>query len=220
MQGLDAIFFDLDGTLVDSAPDIQSCLFAALQEHAITADGAAARFKIGPPLDAMIRYMVPGISPERLAGVVESFRKNYDRSDYPLTVPFKGVECLFSQLALTGLPLYVATNKPLLPSKRIVAKMGWSFFEALLTPDFMEGRCFTKPQLLQFVATDRGYDPKKCIMVGDLSDDVVAARTAGFRSVIVSWGYGEVEFLANCGADWLVFEPAEIISIGKGLCGV
>ena len=211
----DAFFFDLDGTLVDSAPDIRTCLFEALRECEIETHGMIERFKIGPPLDAMIRLMDPDITEARLVSVVASFRKRYDQSAYPLTVPFAGVESLLSILKSSGFPLYVATNKPSCPSKRIVDKLGWHFFEAILTPDSFPGSRCNKAQLLQRITAERRYNPRNCLMVGDLPEDVEAARTAGFSSVVVSWGYGNANDLAQCGADWLVSEPAQVMAIRK-----
>jgi phosphoglycolate phosphatase-like HAD superfamily hydrolase len=215
--GTNAVFFDLDGTLVDSAPDIRACLFDALFEHNVKADGMSERFRIGPPLDMMIRTMVPGLSEERLISVMASFRRRYDQSDYLLTVPYEGVEPILSELASLGIPLYVATNKPFFASTRIIKKMGWSFFEAILSPDAFGGERLKKVQLLQRIACERGYCSRRCLMVGDLPEDVDAAREAGFGSVAVTWGYGDVEVLSRCAADWLVSEPAEISMIGRGV---
>ena len=57
-------------------------------------------------------------------------------------------------------------------------------------------------------------------MVGDLPEDIDAARNAGFGSVAVTWGYGNEDVLSRCGADWLVSKPAEIMEIGKAFFDV
>ncbi len=213
----DAIFFDLDGTLIDSAPDIRACLLDALRENDLFAERMDERFEIGPPLDLMIRTMVPGVSEAALVAAVQSFRKRYDQSDYPLTVAFAGIEDLLFELSSFGLPLYVATNKPGFASTRIINKNGWNhFFEAILSPDVIKGMRLTKAQMLIRTASDNGYNPKNCMMVGDLRDDIDAARTAGFFSVAVTWGYGDKSILLQCGADRVVSCPAEISVIAKG----
>lgn len=213
----EAIFFDLDGTLVDSAPDIRDCLFDALREHGMDTDSLSERFRIGPPLDMMIRAMVPGLSDERRVSVVTAFRRRYDQSDYPLTVPYEGIDALLSELASAGVPLYVATNKPVFASTRIVNKQGWHCFDAILSPDSFPGERLTKAALLLRTAHARGYCHKKCLLVGDLPEDVDAAREAGFASVAVLWGYGDVAALSQCGADWAVSDPSELRAKGKML---
>ena len=66
----EAIFFDLDGTLVDSAPDIRACLFEAFLEQGINTDGLSERFRIGPPLDIMIRSCLLYTSPSPRDGLL------------------------------------------------------------------------------------------------------------------------------------------------------
>ena len=213
----EAVFFDLDGTLVDSAPDIRICLFDALREQGLDADGLSERFRIGPPLDIMLRAMIPGLSEEQLASVVTAFRRRYDQSDYPLTVPFEGIDLLLSELASAGVPLYVATNKPVFASTRIVNKQGWHCFDSILSPDSFPGERLTKASLLLRAARERGYCHEKCLMVGDLPEDVDAAREAGFASVAVLWGYGDVVALSQCGADWVVSHSSELRAKGDWL---
>jgi len=213
----EAIFFDLDGTLVDSASDIRACLFDAFLEQGINADGLSERFRIGPPLDIMIRDMIPGLSEERLVSVVTAFRKRYDQSAYPLTIPYEGIDPLLSELVSAGVPLYVATNKPIFASTRIVNKQGWHCFEAILSPDSFPGERLTKATLLLRTAHARGYCHKKCLMVGDLPEDVGAAREAGFASAAVLWGYSDIVALSHCGADWIVSDPSELRAKGKAL---
>ena len=213
----EAIFFDLDGTLVDSAPDIRACLFEAFLEQGINTDGLSERFRIGPPLDIMIRSMTPSLSEEQLVSVVTAFRRRYDQSDYPLTAPYKGIDPLLSELVSARVPLYVATNKPVLASTRIVNKQGWKCFNAILSPDSFPGERLTKASLLLRTAHERGYCHKRCLMIGDLPEDVYAAREAGFNSTAVLWGYGDVATLSQCGADWVVSDPSDLLTQGMGL---
>jgi phosphoglycolate phosphatase len=213
----EAIFFDLDGTLVDSAPDIQACLFDALREQGMDTTNLLERFRIGPPLDRMIQAMVPDLSEAQRVAVVTGFRSRYDQSDYPLTVPYEGIAPLLSELASTGIPLFVATNKPFFASTRIVNKQGWHCFDAILSPDSFSGERLAKASLLMRTAQARGYCPEKCLMIGDLPEDVEAARKAGFKCVAVLWGYGDGVALSQCGADWVMSDPSELCETRKGL---
>ena len=212
----EAIFFDLDGTLVDSVSDIRACLLTILDEHALHADGMADKFRVGHPLECMIRVMIPTITEDQLASVIVSFRSHYDQSEYLCTHSYPGIDALLKELTSIELPLFVATNKPFLPSSRIIDKMGWSrVFKSLLSPDIVDGKRYSKTQLLQMTSHAHGYHPERCLMVGDLPEDTEAARNAGFRSVAVSWGYGDAASLGASGADWIVAEPWEILEVGK-----
>ena len=210
---MDAIFFDLDGTLVDSAPEIRGCLYESLLEQgAPSNEDVMSRFRIGPPLEAMIRIMAPSLSNETVRAVIGSFRARYDSSDYALTKPFPGINDLLEQLAGTHIPLYVATNKPLYASTRIVQAKGWSCFSAILSPNSVAGEVLTKDQLLRRCAAEHAYRPNQCVMVGDLQDDVEAARRAGFLSAWVSWGCGDKSEAADWGADWIIDAPAGLLA--------
>jgi len=218
---MDAIFFDLDGTLVDSAPEIRECLLESLREQAVPLSAeAASRFQVGPPLDAMIRVMAPLLSDDVVRAVVGSFRARYDRSDFLRTLPFPGVDELLHMLAGEGIPLYVATNKPLYASTRIVQKKGWRCFDAILSPDSESGKFMTKAQMLQRCAAEHAYCPRRCVLVGDLPDDVEAARKAGFLSVCAGWGYGDTAKRANWGADWIIDAPADLLTMLRTLRNV
>jgi phosphoglycolate phosphatase len=212
----DTLFFDLDGTLIDSAPDIRDCLAAALVEQGYSPEVMDGGFRLGPPLEIMIRRMLPDIAEENLKCIVASFRKRYDVSDYPMTASFPGIDSLLIDLTASGCNLFVATNKPLLPTRRIVERMGWCHFTNLLCPDAFQGSRLTKAQLLKRALSDYGGIPSRCMMIGDLPDDIEAAKAAGITSVAVAWGYGEITMLSDCGADWIAHTPSDIISLVKG----
>lgn len=218
---MDALFFDLDGTLVDSASEIRSCLLDSFQEQGISLrENMLSRFRIGSPIDDMVRIMVPSLPEQSVCAVVAAFRARYDRSDYTQTLPFPGINDLLEKLSAACIPLYVATNKPLFASTRIVQKKGWRCFKDILSPNRGDGARLSKARLLQRCAEEHGYRPGRCVMIGDLQDDVEAAHTAGFLSAWVSWGYGDKTQAGDGRADWMVEKPSDLLSALKEPDGV
>ena len=118
-------FFDLDGTLVDSAPDILRLLAGVLREEGLGTPEPDKR-RIGPPLEDIILGLCPGLSPERLDRVVRVYRGRYRACPFDGSPAFAGIPPLFERLAARGCRLFVATNKPEDVTRRLLETRGLS----------------------------------------------------------------------------------------------
>lgn len=192
------IAFDLDGTLVDSAPDIIAAMQRAWAEVESTAF-PGPRFRIGPPLLEMVREL-GAVHPDAVAA---AYRRIYDDSDFSTTLPYAAVAEILGSLGRIA----IATNKRELPTKKIVARWFSGRFDRIACSDAVDGVAgrYSKAAMLRAIGAS--------VLVGDTVGDVRAAREAGVRVVAVTWGYEAPELLAAAQPDALVHEPRALVSL-------
>ena len=209
---ISSVVFDLDGTLVDSADDIIECLQQAFATTGISLAMPLTRSHIGPPLTEIIRTVRSGIGDESVAAVVEAFRTLYDNGTQQKTVLKNGVSNVLSKLSSMGIDLYVATNKPIVPTIKILNKYGLDIFVDVVTPDSTATNNLDKSGMLAHLRRTWAIDPDGCLMVGDTSSDVYAARNCGIKSVVLLDGYGEVNSITSARPDYVIEQIRDIFS--------
>jgi phosphoglycolate phosphatase len=196
---------DLDGTLVDSAPDIAHCLGAALEAVGYAAPGeTCTRVWIGDGLETLIARALAHAaqthghsSPhdgERLqAAALAAFLECYRDNLFARSRLYPEVEATLDTLRGRGIRLCCITNKRHAFSESLLAQAGLlDRFELLLGGDSLAEK---KPSPLQLEAASRtlGVDPAHAALVGDSHQDLRAARSAGYGFVFASYGYGKVD---------------------------
>jgi phosphoglycolate phosphatase len=201
---ISSVVFDLDGTLVDSADDIIECLQQAFVTAGISLSIPLTRNHIGPPLTEIIRTVQSGIGDESVTAVVEEFRILYDNGTLQKTVLKNGVAKVLSKLSSMGIDLYVATNKPIIPTKKILYNNRLDMFVDVVTPDSTTADNLDKTGMLAHLQRRWAIDPDGCLMVGDTSSDVYASRNCGIRSVALLDGYGEVNNIIASRPDYVI----------------
>lgn len=210
------IVFDLDGTLVDSAPEI-----AVAMEHAFCSvvPGEAfprERFRIGPPLLETIARLSPALSDDQRVAIAAAFRARYDASDFSATVPYPGVSEALELLAARGASLGIATNKRRGPTLSILDRWFPHRFSRVACVDGVWPDDGTRPgakvAMLVWLAARAGAAVDSAVMIGDTTADVAAARAAGMRAIAVTWGYEDAATLSSAGPDELVNDVASLLS--------
>ncbi len=188
------ILFDLDGTLVDSAPSITRSLNVALEEHgyrAIKVDdvrpllGNDARELIGLALDA--QGQTPSIA---ICGdIAARFLDIYRGDPVAGSALYPGCMDVLAECRQFGYTLAICTNKPTLTAMPVIDQMALApHFDAVVCGD---QAAFKKPDgrhILQ-ILDDLNCPPRDAVMVGDAANDVAAANDAGVKSVLVDYGY-------------------------------
>jgi phosphoglycolate phosphatase len=190
----DAVVFDLDGTLVDTAPDLHAHLnemladlgrpgFALADVRPMIGDGARMLLRRG--LDAS-GGIPAGVDIEAL---FDEFLRRYTARPLRFGATFDGVEAALEALARTGTRLGVCTNKPQAPADRLLAALDLArHFPVVIGGDSLAVRK-PDPGHLQAVLDRLRATPDRAVLVGDSANDVQAAAAIGMPCVLVSFGY-------------------------------
>jgi len=202
------VFFDLDGTLLDTRPGIISSILAALSENVPAPLPPESAFIIGPPIREIIRRALPGISPAALEASAKAFRHHYDTVGWQDSRPYAGVYEVLDELASLGIRRFVITNKPRTPTRLLLERAGiFEVFEAVLSPDALDPPFVSKQAIAEHCVTTFGADRATALFVGDSADDASAAQACGIPFVAAAYGYGQVNALS---AGMVCYQIADI----------
>ena len=202
MTTFENIIFDLDGTLVDSAEDIMYFLKEAYLRLKISAPHIDHKH-IGPPLLDMIRTFTPDIPDEDKAAVIKEFRRFYDRGIYPKTKLYEGVYDMLRTLFKARINLFLATNKPHVPTKKILRNLNIDFFDDIITPDTHSETVLSKTDMVYVLVRKWALKKAATTIVGDSEADVIAAHSNNITAVSVLYGYGEAEKIRFSKPDYI-----------------
>lgn len=215
------IAFDLDGTLVDTAPDLIGALNVVLGERGLApVPLAAARHLVGRGARKLIErgFADAGevLDEGQVGGLVARFLDAYRGRIAEESRPFPGVETALDRLAAAGAQACVCTNKPTDLALLLLDQLGLTGrFAAIIGPDRSPA---PKPDPRHFLTAiaAAGGDPKRSLMVGDSAADVDAAHAAGQPVVVVSFGYTETP-ARDLGGDALIEHydalPAAVVQL-------
>ncbi|MBS0214093.1 MAG: phosphoglycolate phosphatase [Proteobacteria bacterium] len=206
------VLFDLDGTLVDSAPD----LLAATNRVLADAGRAPLALEIFRPVvskgaRAMLAVAFPDLDSEARDQLIPVFLDYYDSAISAHGKAFDDIEGLLARIERAKLRWGVVTNKPEALARKVIAAMGWQDRCAVLVGGDTLAQKKPDPATLLHACAQLGVQPSHCVYVGDDERDVVAARAAGMHSVVALWGYREAhEDPATWGADRHIGFPLEL----------
>lgn len=207
-------FFDLDGTLADTDPDIRASWKAAMSDLGLVCPTFDRDFIAGPTLEEMAAKLFPDrYTPELGQRLRDRFGFHYDHDGFPNTPEYPGVLDAVRRLKAAGHRVFIATNKRYAGASAMAKHFGWDrVFEKIYTGDMHKddpaiGK-MRKPELLKFILAELGAKPEDCVMVGDTINDFEAAQKNGIPSVAVTWGYGTDAERRQAGR--IVSSPEEI----------
>lgn len=213
---LHAVLFDLDGTLVDSAPDLGGAGNDLRERRGLPPlpldafrpmTGAGARGMLGIALQ---------ITPEDPAfeALKHEYLAIYEARMTRLTRVFDEMAPVLDALDAAGLPWGIVTNKHSRFAVPVVEAAGLAQRSRVLVCGDTTPHAKPHPEPLFEAARRMGVDPARCLYVGDDLRDVQAGRAAGMGTVAVAWGYlGQGEPIEAWGADHLINLPAELLKL-------
>jgi phosphoglycolate phosphatase len=190
---ISAVLFDLDGTLIDTAPDFIRCLNQLRLQHGLAPLPAEQiRRSVSNGARAMIRVGF-GLDPEHPDYLEKhtAFLDLYEAGVAEETRLFEGMEELLHALEHRGIPWGIVTNKPARFAVPLIEALGLSSRCAtLVCPDHVTHRK-PHPESLILACRQIGTEPGTGLYVGDHERDIEAGRNAGMRTVAVRYGYIE-----------------------------
>jgi phosphoglycolate phosphatase len=206
------IIFDLDGTLIDSAPSILSTLTDTLSCHGFKPIINLDARIIGPPLDVVIEKVIGSNDLRIIQPLIDTFKIKYDSFGYKETVVFPGVNQLLKELNQLNIPIYIATNKRLKPTRLIIEHLGWSsLFKSIYALDCVLPAHLNKGKMLAQSLQDIGGMPQNIAYVGDKYEDGLAADTNSLPFIKACWGYGAREIEKNADGWKNLYCPADLM---------
>lgn len=212
----DAVLFDLDGTLADTAADLGSVLNRLLAELGRSPLPAEA---IRPHVSKGVRGLLGigfGLAPG-MEGYTELHRRfltYYGEAPCVATTLFEGVDALLACLEDCGIPWGVVTNKTSRYTLPVIESLGLIRRASCIVSGDSAPRPKPAPDPLLLASALAGTTPARCLYVGDDVRDIQSARAAGMSAVAAAWGYvGDDLPLENWGADAIIQSPADIVRL-------
>lgn len=218
LAGIRALLFDLDGTLVDSVPDIAIAIDRMLADLGRPPAGEArVRFWVGNGGRMLVRRAlagdVAGVADDDplLPRAMEIFFAHYDDTNGSISRLYPGVAAALDGFAARGLPMAVITNKPHRYIEPLFARLGiLGHFPLLIGGDTLPVKK-PDPQPLLLACRELAVAPAAALMVGDSKNDIDAARAAGCPVVAVDYGYNYGRPIGEDRPDRVVSDLRELL---------
>lgn len=208
------LLFDLDGTLTDPTDGIVRAVAHALERLGERMpEEVSLPALIGPPLHEAMGVLLQTTDRARIEAGVLAYREHYGETGLFENRVYPGIPEALEALRRAGHDLRVATAKPILYARRVLAHFDLDrHFEAVHGAEF-DGRRANKGELIRYILSVDGLDPDLTVMIGDRRHDLDGARSSGIRGVGVLWGFGSREELEASAPLALVASVGELPSV-------
>jgi len=188
-----AVVLDLDGTLVDSLPDLAASVNELLRERgrpALETSEVAGMIGDGTPKLVERAFLARGVARDEIETALPRFLAIYEARPTALSRPFPGAETTLTHLAAEGWRLGLCTNKPMRATRIMLRALDLEqFFGAVIAGDSLPVRK-PDPAPLRAALQTLGVVPARGIAVGDHANDLLAAAAAGVAAIWAEYGYG------------------------------
>lgn len=210
----EAVFFDLDGTLLDTLADLKNAVNVSLEAAGMPKRSMdEVRQFVGNGIHLLIERAVPeGTAPEKTEEVFAAFKSYYTEHCLEETKAYVGVQAMLTAVHGKGYPMAVITNKNEEAAKSLIqtvfkGKIG-------LTVGQHDGVAKKPaPDMFLLTAKKLHVNAKNVLYVGDSDVDLMFANSVGCDCVTVSWGFRGREFLKEAGAKTIIDKPSELVDI-------
>ena len=219
--GIRGVLLDLDGTLLDTAPDMAAALNRLRGEEGTPPlEFDAIRPHVSHGAAALVRLGFPAADDQLFETLRQRFIDVYAAQIANETRLFPGFETVLQTIESRGLPWGVVTNKQTSLTCALLAQLNLAHRAACVVCGDTVSQRKPHPAPLLHAANLLGLEPQSCIYVGDAERDVQAGRAAGMRTVIALFGYlGAHDRPDEWCADGLISEPVELLGWLNGTDG-
>jgi len=212
-----AIVFDLDGTLVDSAPDIRCALNTVLAQDGLPPLGTkAVQLMIGGGPTVLVERALDELGVAAEPGSIERLTANFEQTylelGNTLTTLFEGAVSCFEHLRNHDVSIGLCSNKPERLCRQLLADLDVEHFFSAIQGSGSGLPKKPHPAALLAVMNHLGAEPERVLYIGDSKTDVDTARAGGVSVALISGGYTAAP-ATTLGADWVVENLADIPSI-------
>ncbi len=208
----DTVFFDLDGTLVDSGEGVKTSFLYALEHFGIHARKEDIDAVMGPPLVYSFMNFFGFDEPTALKAQ-DKYREFYhDRGIYMNTV-YDGIPHVLSELKKQGVMLCVATSKPTVFAEIVLKHHGLRDYFDHVCGSELDGTRGSKKEVIEYALDMSGSRGKRVAMVGDRKYDVLGGNECGLDTVGADFGYAEENELSDAGAKYVVSNAYDLLCV-------
>lgn len=186
----EAVLFDLDGTLVDTAPDMVRVLIdVQAEEGCEPVDYVAARSQVSNGAAGLIRLAFPMVDHDTHERLRLRFLDLYEQAVCVHSTLFPGLETLLDQLDAAGRPWGIVTNKPKRMTEPLMTALGMHTRAACMISGDTIPQRKPDPAPLFLASKQTGVAPERSVYIGDAARDIQAGRAAGMHTVAAAYGY-------------------------------
>lgn len=206
------LFFDLDGTLIDSAIGITRCVAYALEKSGepVPPEHELRRW-IGPPLRDSFGPLLNDA--EKTEAAVVFYRERFETDGWAEHDVYDGIQTAIETLAQRGHRLAVVTAKNDGHARKIVQHLPFGHHFEMISGASLDGRISYKSQLIQIAMDTMKVAAEDCVMIGDRHMDIDGARHHRMINVGVLWGFGGHEELSRANADFIIERPEQLLTL-------
>lgn len=206
----EAVLFDLDGTLADTAPDLIAALVRLRVDLGLPAiETGRLRERVGRGAVAVLEGGLPELGQVDREAFRGRFLDDYQARCWDASRPFDGIPEFLDRLEALDVPWGVVTNKLERFARPVMERAGWAGRMGCLVAGDTAARAKPAPDPVLAACSALGADPRRAVFIGDDERDVIAGRAAGTRTVAALWGYiAESEQVDTWGADATAQTPA------------
>ena len=187
------VIFDLDGTLIDSSDSIVASFRTVFGEFGLCPVKPFTSDLFGPPLMEMLQLLTGTQDEAVLRPLEKAFKAHYDSKGYKNTKIYPGINKLLLDLKRSGIKMYIATNKRIHPTEKILNLLEWNnFFEGTYALDAFSPPARSKTELLEKIIVRHRFKHEKIVYIGDRKEDKSSSESHGIPFIRANWGYDPV----------------------------
>ncbi|EFF83330.1 HAD hydrolase, family IA, variant 1 [Acinetobacter haemolyticus ATCC 19194] len=208
------ILIDLDGTLTDPKTGIHGSIRYALEKlNQPLADEVDLDWTIGPPLKASLAKLLDTQDDDLAEQALAAYRERFSVTGLFENEVYPTVEGTLRHLQTQGYQLFLATAKPTVYAKKILAHFQLDQYFTEMYGSELTGERTNKADLIAYIVEQEQLNAQHCIMVGDRQYDVIGARANGIETIAVNYGYGTTQELAQVQPVAYISEFGQLIEV-------
>ena len=211
---IEAVIFDLDGTLLNTLDDLTASVNHIFGKYGLPLQETSdVRRNMGNGARYLLSHMMPqGTDTPGFDGILAEYGEYYKAHCKELTAPFPGIMDMLRKLKKAGIRMAIVSNK----GDEAVKELSSVYFEDLMDSAVGERQGIRRkpePDSLLAAAAEMGAEKDRVLYVGDSEVDYETAKRAGMRCVLVEWGFRDKEDLEALQPDYLISSAEELVGI-------